>query len=106
MRLFQSSRASMRREHRRGLNPRDVLEQVSILSRLNEARAPNVSRIFPRELVVSILSRLNEARALVIVGLAAEDDGFQSSRASMRREHRKRVFSHPRPIGFNPLAPQ
>ena len=83
---FQSSLASMRREH-------DYLEAavfdrtVSILSRLNEARAPTRQGRSGWFWRVSILSRLNEARALGMMVMRRGQLVFQSSLASMRREH-------------------
>ena len=88
-----------------------VVYAVSILSRLNEARAPqsqtqleafmwfqsslaSMRREHPTRFaaiadakIVSILSRLNEARARRSISASACTFAFQSSLASMRREH-------------------
>ena len=54
----------MRREHK-ARQYRQGINDVSILSRLNEARAPRIERRDGAMAGVSILSRLNEARARV-----------------------------------------
>ena len=103
--------------------------EVSILSRLNEARAhvsrfqPEVSIGFQSSLAsmrrehlrkimqnthsaVSILSRLNEARAPIPTARDPNTHMFQSSLASMRREHPRWHLTAAHYRRFNPLSPQ